>query len=67
MAAKSKFLKPPKRPLMNTAVIICPACGKELSPETNDEQCPKSLAWHKKHPICVVHLEEVTSWNSSAE
>lgn len=34
--------------------IRCPACGKVLTPETNDEACPKSLYWHGKHPIWVI-------------
>jgi hypothetical protein len=39
--------------------IICPVCGKELSPETNDEYCPNSPYGHGKHPICVIDFREM--------
>jgi hypothetical protein len=38
--------------------IICPACGKQLSVETNEEACPKSFYKDGKHPIFVVNMPE---------
>jgi hypothetical protein len=34
-------------------MIICPVCGKHLTPETNDEKCSGNLYKHGKHPIFV--------------
>lgn len=34
-------------------MILCPACGRHLTPETNDELCLGSLYKHGKHPIFV--------------
>ena len=38
-----------------TPAIVCGACGKELSVETNDEYCPESLYWHGKHTTMVMN------------
>lgn len=35
--------------------ISCAACGKELSKETNSEECPDSLYWHRKHTAIVLN------------
>lgn len=38
--------------------IICPVCGKELSSETNDEDCPNTPYKHGKHVFCVIDFGE---------
>ena len=35
--------------------ILCPVCGKALTPETNDEPCPDTPYCHGRHePAAVV-------------
>lgn len=38
----------------STHAILCQACGKQLDESTNDEECPESLYWHRRHTVFVL-------------
>lgn len=46
-------------------MIRCPICGKVLSENTNDEDCPNSPFRHGKHPIFVISAIKCSTWNKS--
>ena len=43
------------RAVRTTHAILCGACNKPLDETTNDEYCPESMYWHRRHTFYVLH------------
>ena len=42
--------------------ILCPVCGKALTPATNDEPCPDTPYRHGRHALFVYEMKPEPSY-----